>query len=70
MYTLLLPLKTIGVNLIHSSFADFDDHLRTNAVGPIIIAQKLLRTALQISLILFMSSDSGSASEFRAFEDG
>ena len=53
-----------------SSFENFSDHLRTNAVGPIITAQLLLRTGIPIGTIAFMSSDSGSASDFRDFEDG
>ena len=53
-----------------SSFDNFSDHLRTNAVGPIITAQRLLHTGIPIGSIVFMSSDSGSATDFRAFEDG
>ena len=53
-----------------SSFEDFSKHLRTNAVGPIITAQKLLQTRIPIRSITFMSSDSGSATDFRVFEDG
>ena len=53
-----------------SSFEAFDDHLRTNCVGPIIVAQKLLQTSISIGTIVFMSSDSGSASNFLAYEDG
>lgn len=53
-----------------SSFEDFDYHLRTNTIGPIITAQKLLATRLPIQTIVFMSSDSGSATNFREFEDG
>ncbi|MCJ1301240.1 hypothetical protein MMC08_004039 [Hypocenomyce scalaris] len=52
------------------SFDDFADHLRTNTIGPTIIAQKLLQTGIPIKTMMFMSSDSGSAAEFRAFEDG
>lgn len=53
-----------------SSFDNFADHLRTNAVGPIITAQRLLHTGIPIGSIAFMSSDSGSATDFRGFEDG
>ena len=53
-----------------SSFDNFSDHLRTNAVGPIITAQRLLHTGIPIGSIAFMSSDSGSATDFREFEDG
>ncbi|KAF6240645.1 hypothetical protein HO173_001317 [Letharia columbiana] len=52
------------------SFDNFSDHLRTNAVGPIITAQRLLHTGIPIGSIAFMSSDSGSATDFRDFEDG
>ncbi|CAD6566752.1 MAG: polyketide synthase [Alectoria sarmentosa] len=52
------------------SFDNFSDHLRTNAVGPIITAQRLLHSGIPIGCIAFMSSDSGSATAFRDFEDG
>lgn len=52
------------------SFDNFSDHLRTNAVGPIITAQRLLHSGIPIGSIAFMSSDSGSATDFRDFEDG
>lgn len=52
------------------SFGLFQHHLNTNTVGPIITAQKLLQTRIPIGTIMFISSDSGSASDFRAFEDG
>lgn len=45
-------------------------HLQTNTVGPLITAQKLLATGIPIGLIVFISSDSGSASSFNDFEDG
>ena len=53
-----------------SSFDAFSEHLHTNTVGPIICAQKLLRTGIPIGTLLYMSSDSGSAGQFRGFEDG
>ena len=52
------------------SFASFEKHLRTNTIGPIIVAQKLLQTHISLGSVIFMSSDSGSAANFRAFEDG
>lgn len=52
------------------TFDDFADHLHTNTIGPILVAQKLLATHMSIGSIVFMSSDSGSALNFRAFEDG
>lgn len=51
------------------SFDNFMDHLRTNTVGPIITAQKMLRVG-PIGTLVFMSSDSGSVTAFREFEDG
>ena len=52
------------------SFDLFQHHLNTNAIGPIITAQKLLQTRIPIGTITFISSDSGSATDFRAHEDG
>ena len=52
------------------SFDKFQSHMNTNAIGPIITAQNLLATRIPIGTITFMSSDSGSATNFRAFEDG
>jgi len=52
------------------SFSDFEYHLRTNTVGPILTAQKLLAAGFAIKTIVFISSDSGSATNFRDFEDG
>ena len=53
-----------------SSFADFAFHLHTNTIGPIITAQMLLKTDMDIGTVVFMSSDSGSAARFRGEEDG
>lgn len=52
------------------SFDEFAFHLHTNTIGPIITAQKLLQTNIPIGTIVFMSSDSGSAIDFREMEDG
>ena len=52
------------------SYELFDQHMRTNCVGPIMTAQKLLQIGMPIGVIMFMSSDSGSATTFRGFEDG
>ncbi|KAE9986870.1 hypothetical protein EG327_004094 [Venturia inaequalis] len=49
---------------------EFAFHLHTNTIGPIITAQKLLQTNIPIGTIVFMSSDSGSATNFREDEDG
>ena len=50
------------------SYSNFAHHLHTNTIGPIITAQRLLATGLPIGTIVFMSSDSGSALNFRDFE--
>lgn len=52
------------------SFDDFSFHLNTNCVGPIYVAQQLLKLNIPIGAIVFISSDSGSLQEFRAMEDG
>ena len=59
-------------SLTYLAFLDFALHLSTNTIGPIIIAQKLLRCAPTITIknVVFISSDSGSATNFRDFEDG
>lgn len=44
--------------------------MHTNTIGPIITAQKLLKTNIPIGTIVFMSSDSGSQGNFREMEDG
>ena len=53
-----------------SSFGKIEDHMKTNAIGPIIVAQNLLQTDVVIGSFIFMSSDSGSTNNFREFEDG
>lgn len=52
------------------SFDEFAFHLHTNTVGPIILASKLLQTNIPIGTITFLTSDSGSATNFRDMEDG
>lgn len=65
------PLLKEYVRLnISSSFNSFSDHMKNNAIGPIITVQKFVRTRIPIGTATFMSSDSGSATRFRAFEDG
>ena len=64
-----LPLCWLLALNIPSSFTDFADHLKNNTIGPIIVAQNLIKTRIPIGTIMFISSDSGSASEFR-IEDG
>lgn len=58
------------LNTGHSSFGDFSHHVTTNTIGPIVTAQKLLSANIAIGTVVFMSSDSGSAINFRDFEDG
>lgn len=53
-----------------SSYDDFAFHLHTNTIGPIICAQRLIKSGISIGKIVFISSDSGSAQSFRDFEDG
>ncbi|KAH3207295.1 hypothetical protein LV164_001310 [Aspergillus fumigatus] len=56
---------------LEMTFDHFAHHLLTNTVGPIIVAQQLLKMASpRIDTIAFMSSDSGSAQRFLAYEDG
>ncbi|CAK3897531.1 NAD(P)-binding [Lecanosticta acicola] len=52
------------------SYDDFTFHLQTNTIGPIICAQRLLKSNISIDTITFISSDSGSAQKFREMEDG
>ncbi|KAI0198038.1 NAD(P)-binding protein [Astrocystis sublimbata] len=54
------------------SFSDFALHLHTNTIGPIICAQKLLNVSPDHPppKIVFISSDSGSATCFLDYEDG
>ncbi|QLI70664.1 uncharacterized protein G6M90_00g068080 [Metarhizium brunneum] len=54
------------------SFADFELHLHTNTIGPIICAQKLLDLSPDSPppKMAFISSDSGSTARFLDFEDG
>lgn len=52
------------------SYENFAFHLQTNTVGPIICAQRLLKADLHINTLVFISSDSGSVTNFREMEDG
>lgn len=58
--------------LYTSSFQSFTHHLQTNTIGPIIVAQRMLSIdpTTPLEKIIFISSDSGSASQFRSHEDG
>lgn len=57
-------------DILPRTFDEFAFHLHTNCIGPIILAQRLLQTMIPIGTIAFMSSDSGSAQNFREMEDG
>ncbi|KAI1325119.1 NAD(P)-binding protein [Xylariaceae sp. FL0255] len=54
------------------SFSDFALHLHTNAIGPIICAQKLINLSPDSppGKIIFISSDSGSTTQLLDYEDG
>lgn len=43
--------------------------MRTNAIGPLICASAIEKV-VEVGTFVFISSDSGSAAKFRAFEDG
>jgi NAD(P)-dependent dehydrogenase (short-subunit alcohol dehydrogenase family) len=68
----MLDLSIIDSQTYFSTFESFANHLHTNTIGPIIIAQKLLNITSNRppSKIVFMSSDSGSATKFLEHEDG
>jgi NAD(P)-dependent dehydrogenase (short-subunit alcohol dehydrogenase family) len=68
--TMLIPKPHHSLTLPYRSFDEFAFHLHTNTIGPIITAQKLLQTHIPIGTIVFMSSDSGSTTNFREMEDG
>ncbi|OQO08482.1 hypothetical protein B0A48_06352 [Cryoendolithus antarcticus] len=53
------------------SYADFQFHLQTNTIGPILAASSLLRSLkTPPKTLTFISSDSGSVQRFRPEEDG
>jgi NAD(P)-dependent dehydrogenase (short-subunit alcohol dehydrogenase family) len=54
------------------SFSDFALHLHTNTIGPIIVAQQLVNLSIHAPppKVIFISSDSGSTTNFLDFEDG
>ncbi|KAK6396146.1 hypothetical protein LTR65_010256 [Meristemomyces frigidus] len=54
----------------NSSYDNFAFHLHTNTIGPIICAQRLLKSGISIGTMTFISSDSGSVQLFREMEDG
>lgn len=72
--------KITKLTSLLSSFAAFARHLHTNTIGPLITAQRLLTLStpspssnlspIQIRTLVFTSSDSGSTTNFRSFEDG
>ncbi len=72
MYAQTSSLVSIADASICRSYSDFALHLHTNTIGPIIIAQKLLKicSTAPPSKVIFISSDSGSTAQFRDHEDG
>lgn len=72
----LYQARTTNTTSPNRSYNDFALHLHTNTIGPIICAQKLLTIHAHTSnptppsKIIFISSDSGSTTAFRDFEDG
>ncbi|OHE96029.1 hypothetical protein CORC01_08722 [Colletotrichum orchidophilum] len=54
------------------TFSDFALHLYTNTIGPIVCAQKLINLSPHSPppKVVFISSDSGSTTQFMDFEDG
>ncbi|QSZ33689.1 hypothetical protein DSL72_005260 [Monilinia vaccinii-corymbosi] len=49
----------------------YHSHFQTNTIGPLLTAKHLLAIPrFRISTVAFISSDSGSATNFRSFEDG
>ncbi|CCT69328.1 related to protoporphyrinogen oxidase [Fusarium fujikuroi IMI 58289] len=54
------------------SYDNFKFHMETNTIGPIICAQKLVNLNPEgpPSKLIFISSDSGSTTNFLAYEDG
>jgi NAD(P)-dependent dehydrogenase (short-subunit alcohol dehydrogenase family) len=67
------PHLAIALTPPSSTYAQFSHHLTTNTIGPLLVAAAILKLsspAIPIHTLVFMSSDSGSAARFRAFEDG
>ena len=78
------PTSSDSVLTDRRSFEKFQYHMTTNAIGPLIIASSLLEISgssppttetsptvdINIKTLVFISSDSASATRFRAFEDG
>ncbi|KAH6673847.1 short-chain dehydrogenase [Halenospora varia] len=53
------------------SFSSFTHHLQTNTIGPLLTGSLLTSIpTLQIHTLVFISSDSGSTSNFLSHEDG
>ncbi|PQE28921.1 hypothetical protein CJF30_00003941 [Rutstroemia sp. NJR-2017a BBW] len=74
-------LETVVVNagvlewpngVLGSSNQSWHHHFQTNTFGPLLAANHLLSVSnpkISISTIVFISSDSGSAGDFRSYED-
>lgn len=69
-FLVVLRIGGCSGSLLSRTFASFTHHLITNAVGPLLCSSALLKGGIPISTLAFLSSDSGSAEKFRAFEDG
>ena len=67
-----MPMLRSLTESFDRSFSDFALHLHTNTIGPVLVAQKLLKisSAAPPSRLIFISSDSGSTTLFRNHEDG
>lgn len=67
-----IPLDVQLLTRAPRSYDNFRFHMETNVIGPIICAQKLvsLNPDNPPSKLIFISSDSGSAANFLAYEDG
>ncbi|KAF5579813.1 protoporphyrinogen oxidase [Fusarium pseudocircinatum] len=67
-----IRLDNIVMNADPRSYDNFKFHMETNVIGPIICAQRLVNLNLDSppSKLMFISSDSGSTTNFLAYEDG
>lgn len=76
LFSYIRPKLTSSPLFPDSTYAQFALHLHTNTIGPIICAQALLNLFLSSTSssspnkLIFISSDSGSATLFRDHEDG
>ncbi|KAF5564851.1 protoporphyrinogen oxidase [Fusarium napiforme] len=70
-HTVIAAARNPGASGL-SSYDNFKFHMETNVIGPIICAQKLVNLSPDNppSKLIFISSDSGSTTNFLAHEDG